>query len=187
MAGDIARRRLAVNRRLLTSSRSTVPRAGERPINGRRRTILVPVDLGDPSKEALNYAMSHAQKVNSRILVLHVLVPFYGEGLIERSSRQDLRHREEKAAERKLNELLGRFEVGAVPVNAVIRRGIPEFEILKTAEAANAELIVIGRRNRSAFSRMIFGSVTGNLVNVSPVPVLVINFSLTAYEAQTRF
>ena len=48
-------------------------------------------------------------------------------------------------------------------------------EILRIAEELNARMIVLGRQDRSPLSRLIFGSVTADIIDAANCPVLVIN------------
>lgn len=59
--------------------------------------------------------------------------------------------REVQALARELSRDLG-------PARAVVRRGEPTLEILRAAEEARADLVVLGTRGRSALSRALVGS-----------------------------
>jgi nucleotide-binding universal stress UspA family protein len=60
----------------------------------------------------------------------------------------------------------------AVRIHAELREGIPRDEL--HAEAADADLIVVGSHGRSAIGRMVLGSVSASLVEHPPCPVAVI-------------
>jgi nucleotide-binding universal stress UspA family protein len=139
-----------------------------------KRTVVVPIDLAAPCTDGLEYALSYASKSGSEVLVLHVIPRFYGEGLIESHERKYLRQRAAHLAKSKLKRLVAGKGSAPVPVTVEVRRGFAEYEILKAAEAADAEMIVVGRRNRGVLRRMVFGSVTQDLLDASPIPVVVI-------------
>jgi nucleotide-binding universal stress UspA family protein len=60
-----------------------------------------------------------------------------------------------------------------VPCETEILEGSPAEEILKLAEAHDADLIVIGSRGRGAITGTILGSVSSDVVHRSGRPVLV--------------
>lgn len=60
----------------------------------------------------------------------------------------------------------------AVRIHAELREGVPRDEL--RAEAADADLLVVGSHGRSAVGRMVLGSVSASLVEHPPCPVAVI-------------
>jgi nucleotide-binding universal stress UspA family protein len=63
---------------------------------------------------------------------------------------------------------------GAVDVRTVAREGNPADEILETARAADADLIVVGRTGKSFLARAILGSVAVRIVELARCDVLVV-------------
>ena len=61
-----------------------------------------------------------------------------------------------------------------VPIRHVVRHGVPEYEILRLAESMDVDLIVLGRPRRNPLSRLVFGGVNRDVVDVAPCPVVVI-------------
>ncbi len=61
---------------------------------------------------------------------------------------------------------------GVDGVKPLIREGHPAEEILKTAEAENAEMIIIGSRNPDR-KNLFIGSVSREVVDRASIPVLV--------------
>jgi nucleotide-binding universal stress UspA family protein len=74
-----------------------------------------------------------------------------------------------------LRDAVGRLRASkgdVVRIHAELREGIPRDEL--HAEAADADLLVVGSHGRSAVGRMVLGSVSASLVEHPPCPVAVI-------------
>lgn len=140
----------------------------------KRRTLLVPVDFTESSLKALDYALSHAKRINAKVTLLHVLEGGYGEGILNSPVRLKERSRAIEAARMKLVLLAASRMDRRVPMECVVRHGNVEYEIFRVAETGSVHLIVLGRKNRNALSRMVFGSVTKDVIETSPCPVIVV-------------
>lgn len=140
----------------------------------KRRTLLVPVDFTESSLKALDYALSHAKRLNATVTLLHVLEGVYGEGFFDSSVRIKERTRAIADARFKLILLAASRIDRRVPMECVVRHGNVEYEIFRVAETASVHLIVLGRKSRNALSRMVFGSVTKDVIETSPCPVIVV-------------
>ena len=62
------------------------------------------------------------------------------------------------------------LEAENVECEAVVRHGKPAETIIRLSEQYDVRHIVVGRRGQSALKNLIFGSVSGKLVQTSPVP-----------------
>jgi nucleotide-binding universal stress UspA family protein len=72
-----------------------------------------------------------------------------------------------------------------IETKAVVRRGVPAHEICALAEAEDAQLIVLGSHGWGAMRRMVFGSVSTNVLHHARRPVLVVP-PASADEASAR-
>lgn len=122
-----------------------------------------------PEKVALLYV----QKIEGRSLMDEML------GMAELSTlKEQLRGTEYQAAlDRKAQAVLDHYrkqlEARGVPgVQNVVREGQPADEILKAAEEAGAEMIIIGSRGRR-LQTLLMGSVSREIANRSEIPVLI--------------
>ena len=138
-------------------------------------TILVPIDFTTASYKALDYALSMPKKLNWSIALVHVVVRSYAEGFVDSIPKTDLRAAARREAQRKLDALASANRRGDLSIRSVVRDGLPEYEILRTAEKIKAKMIVLGRQDRNPLSRLIFGSVSRDILDVARCPVLVIN------------
>ncbi len=147
---------------------------GNGAIACKRRTLLVPVDFTESSFKALDYALSLARRINARITLLHVLEGVYGESFSDSRVRLKERGRAIEDARLKLNLLAASRLDRRVPMECVVRHGTVEYEIFRFAELGAVHLIVLGRKTRNALSRFVLGSVTEDVIETSPCPVVVV-------------
>ncbi len=143
------------------------------------KRILCPIDFSEPSYAALEIAAELAGHFEAALDVLHVTLllpvaspspealtsgadaPPYGEHLT-------LHH------DQVLKDLLAKMVSQEVLTAAAIRTGEAVQEIVAFAVQENIGLIVIASHGQSGWRRLITGSVTEQVVRLSPCPVLVI-------------
>lgn len=65
-------------------------------------------------------------------------------------------------------------EKKSVNVESVILEGNPSEELIQYAEKENMDIVIMGTVGRTGLDRMILGSVAGNVVRHSKVPVMVV-------------
>jgi nucleotide-binding universal stress UspA family protein len=151
----------------------------------KRRTLLVPVDFTESSLKALDYALSLAKRLHATVTLLHVVDGLYGEGFLDATARLRARAREIADARLKLNLLAASRIHRRVPMECVVRHGNVENEIFRFAETGSVYLVVLGRKVRNAFSRLMFGSVTKEVIETSACAVVVVPESGNKLAAQT--
>ena len=141
--------------------------------------ILVAVDFSEFSQEAVRIGAGLARAFGGEVVVLHVCdTPKSVEhSLLTGHSRAihsllDLQKENAKAARRKLDEWVERYDWGKAKVSVEVKQGAPYAEITDMARSMNADLIVIGAHGRSPFVRMLIGSTTERVVRKATCPVL---------------
>lgn len=65
-------------------------------------------------------------------------------------------------------------EAKGVNVESVLLEGNPSDELIRYAEEEKMDLIVMGTLGKTGLNRLLLGSVTGNLVRHSKIPVMVV-------------
>lgn len=140
----------------------------------RAGTVLVPMDFTAGSYTALDYAVGAALTCNWSIALVHVVEKSYVEGFVDRGQREEIRSGAERAAHMKLNALAHAKRSAGVPITLLVRHGLPEYEIARVADSLNVKMIIVGRNSRSFLSRLMFGSVTQDVIEAANCPVLVI-------------
>lgn len=139
-------------------------------------TILLPTDFSECSAEAAAVARTLAERLGSRITVLHVLDEpaaidpmFRGDVPLEM-----LRSRMEQFAREGMEAFLARHFAGVENLDTAVGTGIPYREIVRKAREGAADLIVIGTHGRTGVEHVLFGSTAEKVVRTAPCPVLTV-------------
>jgi nucleotide-binding universal stress UspA family protein len=136
--------------------------------------ILCPTDFSPFSERAMRHAVAVASRSGARLKVTHVLpglaafagaapLPDAVAALIPESRRY---------AESQLRSFVQPAVLANVTVETEVRDGEPWRELRSVAEELPADLVVMGTHGRSAFERLVLGSVTEKLLRLLPCPVL---------------
>ena len=138
--------------------------------------IVVGVDGSKESIEATNYAIGLAKKDNAQLIALTVLkLPsFYGWSATEapkewqEKDRVDTQQWFDKISE------IGKENNVDVKTRMIERPTSIEAAIVNFAEEEKADLIVVGTRGRTGFSKQLLGSVASGVVTYAHCPVMVV-------------
>jgi nucleotide-binding universal stress UspA family protein len=149
--------------------------------------IIVAIDGSDGAKRAAAFAGILAKATGAAVHLLLVHDPdvyvISGPGeaawissddythLIEGEIGENLRKNVADPAFAAAREALG--NVGGQVSEEVIW-GHPAETVCRTAEKMKADLIVVGSRGRSAFTELVLGSVSGQILHHAPCPVTVV-------------
>ncbi len=138
------------------------------------RRVLCPVDFSACSRQALDFAMSVAQRARARLTVAHVveLLP----DLPEMPAAQVEAYRTSRLNEgrRCLSQILSTGPGDGGAVDQAVLTGKPYREILRLAGEEGAGLIVMGVHGRGSVHRLFFGSTTNHVVRQAGCPVLTL-------------
>jgi nucleotide-binding universal stress UspA family protein len=132
--------------------------------------ILHPTDFSQDSRPAFKVACALARDYRARLLLLHVMrssgVPL---GSPPPDPTRPAEHQEGSA---------GRpWPVPpdpGVPVEHRLAEGEPSEEILRLAESAEVDLIVMGTHGRTGLRRFLMGSVAEEVLRQAVCPVLIV-------------
>ena len=139
--------------------------------------ILVPIDGSETSMYAVSKASGLALAFGSRITLIHVIdnYPFIGVGADYALGQNEYL----AAATSSANAALARG-VAALAAEGlhsdqrVIDGHVVHEGIVDTAEAAEADLIVMGSHGRSGIEKLLLGSVTQRVLQDAAMPVMVV-------------
>jgi nucleotide-binding universal stress UspA family protein len=138
------------------------------------RTILHPTDFSEQSTLAFGLACALARDHGARVVVVHVFhvpVAVYTEGGVPPApsdrEKEDLRE-----------ELIRQHAAPNVEIVHRFVEGTPVAEILQTARAEAADLIVMGTHGRRGLSRFFMGSVAEQVMRQATCPVLTVKTPL---------
>lgn len=159
----------------------------------RRRTmiarVLVAVEDSATGLQAAAVAVELAARLGASLLAVHVL----GDGHVETALRAGRAHGtpvvEDRgaAAAALLHHVVVLARRAGVPVETRRLEGHAASRILEAAREWSAELVVIGRSERSSSGPHYVGAQTRHVLEFSGVPVLVVPQRTRSVEAPSPF
>ena len=141
------------------------------------QNILVPVDGSETSYAAVAQAAELAKAFGGKITVVQVLAfdPYIAAEYISSTQTNDLIERARTSVLKTLEEAAAKFSDLGIPVEAKLLEGqVVHREIIREAETAKADLIVIGSHGRTGLKRLFLGSVAQSVLGEAHIPVLVV-------------
>ncbi len=140
------------------------------------KNILAPVDLSPVSQKVVERASEIARAFGARLWVVHVAAPdpdfvgFRTGPHYVREQRADvLRHEHVE-----LQAIAERLRKAGVDTEALLVQGSTTETILEEAQRLKAEMLVMGSHGRSGLFKALVGSVCSQVLEDSPIPVLII-------------
>jgi nucleotide-binding universal stress UspA family protein len=153
----------------ITDPTGTEERRAPTPIQCKQ--VLVPIDFSTCSLDALEYGVQLAKDCGASMTLVHILEPVaYGLDLILRQAPA----RDQEEAGRQLKSLVNTIQAHGVPLQDMIRGGLPADSILETVRAVDADLVVMGTHGRRGISHIMRGSVAEALLRRASCPVLAL-------------
>ena len=154
------------------------------------KRILVPTNLGKPSKAAIAYAVAFARAFDARLYLLRVLsmedyeTAIESERVVETLLPDQSRNVEplpdeivRNAARESLGGMLDAQGAQDVHVEYLLRgvdAGGPGAAIVACAREQGANLIIMGKHRLGLVEHMLAGSVTERVVKQSPCPIMIV-------------
>jgi nucleotide-binding universal stress UspA family protein len=145
--------------------------------------VLLCVDGSESSMKAADYAVMLAKQHGAQVIALNVIVSQLGYaysagtlGLVTPSTINDMLEKSKQEAQKWFDEIGKnavansvklRTEVVASPTSVVPA-------IVDYAEKNRVDLIVVGTRGRSGFTKLLLGSVASGVVTYASCPVMVV-------------
>lgn len=148
------------------------------------KTILVPIDFSDYSKNALRYSVNLAKKFSSKMFLIYVIEPMiypadFSMGQVAVPTADlDMTQR----AEEELNNLAKNEIDSSIEVKTIIKSGKPFVEIIETAAEVDADLIIIATHGHTGVEHLLFGSTAEKVVRKAPCPVLTIREPIKGFK-----
>lgn len=144
--------------------------------------ILVPTDGSETSIHAGRLAIQIAAASRARITLVYVVTEdtaIVGKIAAAASKTLEATRRElEQTGQRYLDYLSRLAREQNVPVEGIIRRGVPHNEIATLARERRIDLIVIGRVGSHGPRSARIGPVAERVIEYAPCPVLVVSQSI---------
>jgi nucleotide-binding universal stress UspA family protein len=138
------------------------------------KRVLVAIDFGEPSEQALSAAIDLTQALGASLTVLHCYeIPSYAYGGMSFVAA-DLLGPIHDAAREQMARVMSEVQKRVPGARGILRRGVPWTEILAAIEETSADLVVTGTHGRRGVSHALLGSVAEKIVRTSRVPVLTV-------------
>jgi nucleotide-binding universal stress UspA family protein len=142
----------------------------------RFKTILVPVDFSNCSRDGLRYAIGFANEFGARIILLHATYLGYiysSEGTVLYDI-PGLQKAARKKAEHQMQKLVRAAKFGSVKFETVFTEGSPALDICAFAKDHDVDLIVTATHGLTGFKHVLIGSIAEQVVRHAPCSVLVV-------------
>ncbi len=140
-------------------------------------TLLIGVDGSKCCNRAVKCAAERAKASGARLIVAFVIEwsRYTFNTPEENEERHKRREQEiEVARTRILDPLVDSLKADGLNVEGVVRHGHVAEVLCDLAKEYGVSQIYIGRIGQSKIRTLLFGSVAGSLVQISPVPVTVV-------------
>jgi nucleotide-binding universal stress UspA family protein len=131
-------------------------------------TVLHPTDFSENSEFAFRVACALGRDYNARLILLHVMAPpmvIYSGGPVPAEMWPSIDEVQEK-----LHKLEGHAH--RIRVESQVLEGDAVDMILRAAEEAHSDVIVMGTHGRTGLGRLLMGSVAEAVIRKAPCPVL---------------
>lgn len=149
------------------------------------KKILAPTDLSNFSRAGVRYALNKARAGSAELIIYHVFkvedLRHLGERLtghaVRAAGSSNLLQAYHRACEDKLARYLEKNFADLLPLVEVRKKvefGTPDKDIVRLAEAEQVDVIIMASRGRRGLRRMIFGSVTEQVIRNAPCPVIAV-------------
>jgi nucleotide-binding universal stress UspA family protein len=136
--------------------------------------ILAPIDGSQCSFAAASEAIQLAKKLNSEVIVIHVIsIPTYA--VLFRTQKKIYREAS-KEAEKWFNRIKAEGEREGVKITAKAVKAMMSVvgTIVHFASKNDIDLIVLGTRGKTGFREVLLGSVATGVATYAPCSVLVV-------------
>lgn len=143
------------------------------------KTILVPTDFSEKAKDALSFALEFGEKVNAKIILMHVLdfpsSSFSTTGGIDQSSAELIFHGEFiKRVHQKLEAIKASVTGSGCEVEVKMKYGNPYVSISKEIAEEEVSYIVMGSDGASGLAEVFIGSVAEKVIRNASCPVITV-------------
>lgn len=141
--------------------------------------ILCPIDLKERSDIAVKKAVQIAHQFGSKITLLNIHEEFMDKEEREMLRVSTIKMKEKFArsaleSKEEMKTVIHNLHSDDIEVAYLLQKGRPEKVIVEVAKKLGTDLIVICTDGRDSLMSYVTGTITAQVINASPCPVLVI-------------
>ncbi|HUZ01864.1 MAG TPA: universal stress protein [Thermomicrobiaceae bacterium] len=139
--------------------------------------VVVPLDGSELAESALPYAVELARLFGARVVLLRVLEemrPLYDARRHEVVWLDPANPHLHLLSPELLKPEVDRLTAAGIAVEPVVRLGDPRVEIIREAAEQPDRLVVLASHGRGGLGRVVLGSTATRVLQLAPVPVLVV-------------
>lgn len=139
------------------------------------KTILVPTDFSDASRNASRYAVNLAKALNYKVLLFHVFnAPVMMAGDYSATALVDVNELEQEHQQRLQEEAEVLRQGSDVMIEYKSMSGFTVDEIAGIEQKEKPDLIVMGLSPQGKISEFVFGSISTDVVKNTQTPVIIV-------------
>jgi nucleotide-binding universal stress UspA family protein len=144
------------------------------------KKVMIATDGSDYSKIAVDKGIELARLSGGTVYAVYVvptayLYPMDGDYFMGMNPYWESIYEALKThGQQAVNYVKGAGEVKGVIVEPVLLEGNPADELIRYAEENEMDIIVMGTLGKTGLDRLLLGSVTGNVIRHSKIPVMVV-------------
>ncbi len=146
------------------------------------KSILVPVDFTENSRNALRYASELARRFEASVSALHVIPDEEVAGVYIQKRSPERIEELQAGVKEEFDKFIPEDVAKDVRVQKLIRVGEPYVEVIRQAKEGKADLIVMATHGRGGISHTLLGSVAEKVVRKASCPVLTVKHSDFQFE-----
>jgi nucleotide-binding universal stress UspA family protein len=135
---------------------------------------MIATDGSVCSRMAANNGIELARLSGGNVYAVYVVSMEYFSSMAVDFDWERIHEALRKEGREAVNYVKGAGEIEGVIVEPVLLEGHPADELIQYAEENEMDIIVMGTLGRTGIDRLLLGSVAGNVVRHSKVPVMVV-------------
>ena len=146
------------------------------------KKIMIATDGSNCSKQVADRGIELAKLSSGTVYAVYVvsmiyLPSMYGDYLSPMNMNtywESIREAFKTQGQQAVNYIKDLGEMKGIKVEPVLLEGNPSAELIRYAEEEKMDIVIMGTLGKTGLDRMLLGSVAGNIVRHSKVPVMVI-------------
>jgi nucleotide-binding universal stress UspA family protein len=146
-------------------------------------SVLVPVDFSEPSRKAVTYGLTFAERLPAKLILAHIIPESSALTYAFPTETRKIEKDQYEKAIGAIDGLVPPEHAARVSLQKIVKVGRIEDELLAIAKDERVGLMVMGTHGRRMWTRWFLGSLTEHLLRRVPVPLLTVSHLETASHA----